>query len=64
MPRYTVEFDDGSTHQGEYANGDLAKTAAKREAREKTGATSRIDPKVKVKRVSTDEDLAREKGRS
>jgi hypothetical protein len=64
MPRYTVEFEDGSTHQGEYANGDLAKAAAKKEARDKTGAMSRVDPKVKVARVSTDEDLAREKGRS
>lgn len=64
MPRYTVTFADGSTHQGEYANGDLAKSAAKREAREKTGATARTDPRVKVTRVATDDDLAREKGRT
>jgi hypothetical protein len=59
MPRYRVTFDDGSTHEGEYANGDLAKRAAKTEAQQKTGASTRTDPRVKVAHVV---DLSAEPG--
>jgi len=57
MPHYRVEFDDGSTHEGEYANPDLAKRAAKTQAQQKSGAVSRTDPAVKVKAIT---DLASE----
>lgn len=51
MPRYLITFEDGSTVEKEASSGDLAKQAAKAEARNKTGATSRTDTRVKVKHV-------------
>jgi hypothetical protein len=51
MPRYQIAFDDGSSVEKDAASGDLAKQAAKAEARTRTGATSRTDPRVKVKYV-------------
>jgi hypothetical protein len=51
MPRYLVTFLDGSTLEKEAANGDLAKSSAKLEAKQKTGATDRTDPRVKVAHV-------------
>lgn len=51
MPKFQTTMDDGSTYEGEFASGDDAKRAHKNEARQKTGATSRTDPRVKVKHV-------------
>jgi len=51
MPRYRITFDDGSSLEQEAANSDQAKQAAKRQAQNKTGATSRTDARVKVASV-------------
>lgn len=51
MPRYLITFDDGSTLEKEAATIDQAKAAAKTEAQQKSGATSRTDARVKVQSV-------------
>jgi len=51
MPNYRVTFLDGTTIDRQAANADLAKTGAKLEAQQKSGATMRSDPRVKVAHV-------------
>jgi hypothetical protein len=51
MPRYRVTFENGETFEGDFANGDLAKRAAKADAQRTSGATMRTDPAVKVAHV-------------
>ena len=51
MPRYLITFDDGSSVEKEAANPDQAKQAAKAGARQQSGATTRTDPRVKVRSV-------------
>ena len=51
MPKFQTVMDDGSTYEGEFSSGDEAKRAHRNEARQKSGATARTDPRIKVKHV-------------
>lgn len=51
MPKFQITFDDGSTREVEAANSTEAKTAAKRQAQNDTGAAVRSDARVKVKHI-------------
>lgn len=51
MPKFQITFDDGSTIDRDAATADEAKRAAKHEALQKSGATARTDPRVKVASV-------------
>jgi len=51
MPKYRTTFDDGSSIDLEAANATDAKGRARREAENKTGASSRTDARVKVASV-------------
>jgi hypothetical protein len=51
MPKYRITFNDGSTIEREAESATLAKQAAKSEAKSRTGAAERNDPRVKVSHV-------------
>ena len=51
MPKFQITFDDGSTIDREAATADEAKRAARTEATQKSGATSRTDARIKVRSV-------------
>lgn len=52
MPKYLITFSDGSSIEKEAPTIDQAKADAKREAQQKTGATARTDPRVKVESIA------------
>jgi hypothetical protein len=58
MPPYEVEFVDGTVITKDAADRGAAKTAAKHEQQQKTGATSKSDSRVKVKEVRDEADVA------
>lgn len=51
MPKYRIHFGDGHTIEKDAENGTIAKQAAKHERKQATGATERVDARIKVARV-------------
>jgi len=51
MPKYEITFNDGNRVQVEAANANDAKSTAKRQAVQNTGATIRADQRITVRSI-------------